>query len=204
VLDNIGIDTDGELLIPGKTFQESLGRLRSHADVPEAVYYVFDTPDTMKAFEDRLDILKALQGTSKSIRVIKHELVRNEQELLSYYQKCRAAGLEGVVVKRMGHLYVGTRSRDWLKMKDVLSADAPIVSFKEGEGKYEGTLGAIVVKLRNGLLCDVGTGFTDKERDEIWENKINYLGRVVEVMYHERTNDGNLRHPRMSRFRPDK
>jgi DNA ligase-1 len=199
-----GIPMDGELMVDGMSFQKSLGLLRSHAEVPEAKFYVFDVPIRNLSFEKRLELLSQVKGVYNNIKVLTHKLVHNEDELMDYYHKCRLAGLEGVVIKRPGHQYVGTRSMDWLKMKAVETVDVPIVGFNEGEGKYEGTLGALVVKLDNGQLCDVGSGFSDLERDAFWNNKGKYLVKIIEVLYHENTDDGNLRHPRFHRIRTDK
>lgn len=88
-----------------------------------------------------------------------------------------------------------------------MSADVVIINAFEGEGKYRGSLGGIVV-LHGNVSVKVGGGFSDLQRQEFWEvwnNCRNSLeGRLVEVEYHEETPDGSLRHPRFIRFRDDK
>lgn len=195
---------DGELMIPNLPFEVSLGQLRSHADNPNSVFYVFDTPVPGVRFEARLEAIQELKGKYHNVKILKHELVNNVEELLAYYAKCRKMGLEGVVTKRPGHLFTSGRNADWQKMKDVNSVDVPIVGYVEGEGKFEGTLGAIVVKLENGQTTNVGSGFSDHLREEIWNNQPLYMNNIAEIQYHEETLAGNLRHPRFFRFRKDK
>lgn len=197
-------EMDGELMIPGLHFQQSLGQLRSHEDCPNAVFYVFDHINENMKFEERLKIIDNLKGQHSNIKVVKHVLVHNVDELMAMYDKCIGAGLEGLVVKTVGHKYEKTRSKHWLKMKEVGSVDVRVVGYGEGEGKYAGTLGAIIVQLDNGQTTNVGTGFSDAQRNQIWENRDTYLHRHAEIQYHEITMDGNLRHPRFYRWREDK
>jgi len=194
---------DGELMIPGLHFQQSLGQLRSNNPSPKAVFYVFDHIDLSLRFEDRLDVISSLKGKSDTVKVVRHVLVKSEDELIALYRRCIDHGLEGLVVKTTGHKYQQTRSKDWMKMKEVGSVDVPIIGYEEGEGKYEGTLGAVIV-LFEGRANRVGTGFSDQERNEFWSNRDKYLDKIMEVQYHEITMDGNLRHARFFRMRGDK
>ena len=197
-------DLDGELMVPGDHFQVSLGKLRSHANVPNAVFYVFDTIDENAKFEDRLEIIRELKDVHPNVKVVKHVLVHNVDELMDMYAMCISKGLEGLVIKTVGHKYQRTRSKDWMKMKEVGSVDVRVCGFQEGEGKYVGTLGALLVKLDNGQVTHVGTGFSDALRHDIWSNRDSMIDRHVEIQYHEITKDGNLRHPRFYRWREDK
>lgn len=198
------LDLDGELMVPGLHFQDSLGKLRSHANVPNAVFYVFDTIEESLPFEKRLEAIRGLKDFHPNIKIVKHILVHDLDELMALYQKCLDKGLEGLVVKTPKHRYQRSRSKDWMKMKEVGSVDVKITGFERGTGKYANTLGAILVQLDNGQTTNVGTGLSDNLRDELWLNQAQYLGKTVEVQYHEITKDGNLRHPRFFRWRPDK
>ncbi len=102
--------------------------------------------------------------------------------------KAVAKGYEGLILRQ---------DKRWLKVKPIDTFDVEILSLIEGKGKYKGKLGALVTSLGN-----VGTGFTDEEREDIWENK--YIGNTVEVSYMHLTEDGKFRHPRFLRIRFDK
>ena len=115
------------------------------------------------------------------------------------------AGEEGVVFK---HAYAKFGEDTMYRMKREFTMDYIVVGFKEGAKRLEGTLGA----LEGGLyykgnlmrILSVGGGFTDSEREEIWENKPKYLGMVFEASGKALFESGALRHPAFQRFRTDK
>jgi bifunctional non-homologous end joining protein LigD len=58
----------------------------------------------------------------------------------------RERGLEGLVAKRLDSRYVpGRRTRAWLKVKNVQSQEFVIGGWLPGQGRREGTLGAVLV-----------------------------------------------------------
>ena len=130
-------------------------------------------------------------------------IASSQEEVTHYYNSFRDMGLEGAIIKATKGVYVGKRSSLWIKMKAEETEDLEIVDFEEGEGKYGGMLGALVVN-RNGVLVRVGSGLSDEDRETIWQNQNFYLHKFVEVQYQEITPDGSLRHPRFVRLRMDK
>ena len=88
-------------------------------------------------------------------------------------------------------------------MKDFHDVDLEVISFEEGEGKYENMLGAIVVDF-NKVRVNIGSGFTDEERKQIWENRNDFRNQIAEIRYQELTPDGSLRFPTFRGWRPDK
>jgi ATP-dependent DNA ligase len=72
----------------------------------------------------------------------------------------------------------------------------------------QGTMGAIAggMYLDGELkaVCSVGGGFTDEIRQEIWEHKKRYLGKVFEATGKSIFRMTTLRHPVFSRWRPDR
>ena len=114
-------------------------------------------------------------------------------------------GYEGLVFKK------SDASFSWSKlgrMKQKCTMDYVVMGFEEGNKRLSGTLGAIVGGLFvNGVLtkiCTVGGGFKDFERDEIWENKDKYIGKVFEARGKIKFSSGALRHPAFTVWRPDK
>jgi ATP-dependent DNA ligase len=65
-------------------------------------------------------------------------------------------------------------------------------------------LGAIRAHTSSGVIIDVGGGFTDTQRREIWDNQDLYLGKPFEVEARARFESGSLRHPNFVRWRFDK
>jgi DNA ligase-1 len=120
-----------------------------------------------------------------------------------------AKGVEGVMVNLAKSVYQCKRTDTLLKAKQVQSCDIEIVGFEEGDGKYKGTLGALVVDYKGNREVGVGSGLSDSDRAFIWANRENLIGTIVEVEYTEETNNQNndlvsMRFPRFLRLRPDK
>ena len=61
--------------------------------------------------------------------------------------------------------YTVGRSYDLLKVKTYKDEEAKVIEHLPGSGKHAGRLGALLVELPNGIQFAIGTGFSDKERD---------------------------------------
>lgn len=115
---------------------------------------------------------------------------------------------EGVMINICDASYEFKRTTNLLKVKKMQTMDLQIVGFEEGSGKYANTLGAILVRYKNGNVVKVGSGFTDWLRSEVWNNRSKYLDVICEIQYFEETTnqDGgeSLRFPIFKDFRYDK
>ena len=90
------------------------------------------------------------------------------------------AGKEGVMLNAPSAGYVSKRTKDLVKMKKTNSYTLRVEGFIEGTNKYEGMLGSILTQYKDNYL-QVGSGFTDMQRWEIWENQDKYMGSLFEV-----------------------
>ncbi|MEV4441197.1 ATP-dependent DNA ligase, partial [Streptomyces sp. NPDC049577] len=86
----------------------------------------------------------------------------------------REQGLEGLLCKRLDSRYApGVRSRAWVKIRNVVTADVVIGGWLPGRGRLAGLPGAVLVGIRSeeGLRYAgaVGTGWTDRERAALAE-----------------------------------
>ena len=193
---------DGELLIPGLTFQESSGKLRSGESTPDAVFHIFDWPNL--GGHPLMKRLSLLTEMSKSwppcLKLVKHVPVQSVEHIQRMYEKALSLGYEGLVIKDADSLYERKRSSSWLKMKPNEMDEVEIIGFMEGDenGRFAGTLGSIVGRRKDGTKVRVA-GFTDEERGHIWNNQELWLGEIVEVNFHEVTPDGSFRHARFNR-----
>lgn len=107
-------------------------------------------------------------------------LVRNLDEVTPIVEQIWARGGEGVMLNTADGPYEVKRSRNLLKLKKTKEYILPVVDILEGTGKYEDSMGAIVVNYK-GSAVGVGSGFTDYQRKTIWENADAYIGRKVEI-----------------------
>lgn len=119
-----------------------------------------------------------------------------------YSREIKLKGWEGTVWKKKSDKYY---EGVWVKDKKDEFVDMLIGGYVEGEGKYNGSLGAIVAwNPETEAWTNVGTGFTDQERQEIWDNKEDYLGRKIEVKVLEvNSKTGVSRAPRFQRIHSD-
>lgn len=115
------------------------------------------------------------------IRLVESYKISNLEDALNLNNLRMARGEEGSVIKTLTHKWKNGTSTECVKLKLEASVDLLWVGSIEGEGKAEGMLGAMCLESSCGKLkVNVGTGFTDKERADLWHNKRH--GSVVEVI----------------------
>jgi len=113
-------------------------------------------------------------------------------------------GYKGIIAKRLDAEYeFGTRSDAWIKVKNQAeTVDVVAADFKEGDGRLDGTLGKIVLESADGVpVGKTGSGFSDQQRDEIWENRDTYRGATLEI--EGEAFDSGIRFPIFKRWRQD-
>ena len=96
----------------------------------------------------------------------------------------------------------------WLKQKPFIEVSLEVKDIEVGTGRNEGRLGAFICEgIDDGktIKVNVGSGFSDANRDEFWSSKDTIPGQIVEVRADAITQnqDGtySLRFPRFLRFR---
>lgn len=128
--------------------------------------------------------------------------------ILKYLDEAIADKQEGIMINLTLAPYEFKRTNYLLKVKKMSTLDLEIVGFEEGTGRLAGTLGAILVRYKNGNIVKVGSGFSDRLRTEIWNNRDEWLGNICEIQYFEETTNADggesLRFPVFKDYRPDK
>lgn len=148
------------------------------------------------------------------VQIVRGIKVHNDTELQNAYSQFLADGYEGAILKcPTGAYQGGRRSPYWLKIKPWTDADLTVVGTYPGEGKHLGRIGGLVLQGTaefNGTSYDVstevGTGFTDEER-EWWQKQADAgtaIGRIVEIKFQDITVDNACRFPVYHRLREDK
>lgn len=177
---------------------------------PEVTFYVFDDFHESGGFQRRLHTAMRRVKKQKSVVHVPHAVVNSEDELNSLEQQLLADGYEGVMLRSMDGPYKHGRSTEkegWLlKLKRFADSEAKIIGFQElmhnaNEAKTnelgqkersskkagmigKGCLGAINVKdLKTGVEFDIGTGFTQADREIYWAMQKDLVGKVVKYKY---------------------
>ena len=119
-----------------------------------------------------------------------------------------AGGYEGIMLKDPDAGYKCKRSVAWLKLKPFIEVSLTVTAVEEGTGRNVGKLGAVVCEgVDDGreISVNVGSGFTDSNRDDYWASREAVVGKIVEVRADAITQnqDGtySLRFPRFLHFR---
>jgi len=117
-------------------------------------------------------------------------------------------GYEGIMIKDPDAPYECKRTASWLKLKPFIEVSLEIIDVEEGTGRNVGRLGAFVCEGNDDsrlIRVNVGSGFSDADRDSFWNSRNDVLGKIVEIRADAITQnqDGSysLRFPRFLHFR---
>ena len=214
---------DGELTIsnyfdmPSKDAYKAASKIiRLKGDTPKTglTYRVFDIMTAEEfisqrcpaIYDDRRSLLDSYAGKATHIEVLP-VLYRgtDTSKITEFLDKITSEGGEGCILNLCDAPYVWNRTWNLLKVKKMNTLDLQIIGFEEGTGRLAGTLGAILVRYKNGNVVKVGSGFTDWLRAEIWNNQGKYLDRICEIQWFEETTNADggisLRFPIFKDFR---
>lgn len=145
-----------------------------------------DAPYFFRLTEAR-EVVKTLN--LPNVKIADTYKVESVQDVNSLFEKVLADKQEGLILKSDKHRYSFKRSADWVKLKDILTADLQCVDIIEGTGKYEGMIGALVCEgFIDGVLVkvNVGSGLTDCQRSDHWSE---YISHTIEVKYNSLIQD---------------
>ncbi len=195
------------------------------------LYYVFDLLHfqghdlTNLPLLTRKELLKKILPSDPKIKFSDHV---SKQGVL-FFNAVKEKGLEGIIAKHSQSAYrIGRRSRQWLKVKTLLTQEGVIAGFTEPRGgrKYFGSL-VLGVFEGDGLIYigHSGGGFTTNNLKGIREKMDPLIQKecpfkvepktntpvtwlkpklVCEVIFHGWTDEGLMRQPVFLRLREDK
>lgn len=115
--------------------------------------------------------------------IVETPLIFSMAELDDYLTNVVKAGYEGVMAVSPNWCWKDTKSRniDFCKYKKRPTVDLLCIGVEEGEGKYEGMIGALVLRDSQGRIVSVGSGMSDEDRTM----EDYFVGKVVEVFYEQ-------------------
>lgn len=175
-----GTHLDGELYAHGLSFEEIHSivsrRKTIHPDHSMIEYHVFDVliPDCPQYLRMlRLDQLSSSFPTG--IKLVPTRSAHSLDEIWAINSHYLAEGYEGIVVRKPNNLYIPRRSTELMKFKPKQEDSYPVVGAVEEHDKFgspKGSLGALICET-DGDRFQVGTGFTQAQRAEIWQAYLN-------------------------------
>ena len=216
---------DGELTdlnrksVSGKVTQILKGTAPNDID-KEFIFNVFDieksevlksgkgtTPFLKRRKE--LEFLTSFLSENGPVKLARQWVVESMEETQEIYGLIVSMGGEGVILKPEDHVYECKRSRNWVKLKQIQDCDLEITGWFPGEGKREGFIGGFICKDSSGTLeVRIGSGFTDKDLQELSQNPDSLIGKIAAIQYNEPITDKfggrSLFLPRFIEIRNDK
>lgn len=127
---------------------------------------VFDLPSDRSPYQERYQHLERLLDTANVdwLQRVEQVSIDSDEALKAQLSEITAAGGEGLMLQRRMGRYTATRSAHLLKLKPVQDAEATVVGYVPGKGKYQGMTGSLRVRMDDGREFRVGSGLTDALR----------------------------------------
>jgi DNA ligase-1 len=242
IIDGEIIPADGEVILPFSELQKRLGRKNVGSQLLEAVPVALVAYDLLytggkvlidQPLSERRHLLGQLVPDRGLLRMSRGKLLRDAAMLDDEFERARARGNEGLMIKSPDSPYKpGRRGRDWLKLKRAIATlDVAVTAVEVGHGKRRNLLSDYTFAVRRSAdddeLLNIGkaySGLTDQELTDLTEwfkdHTFQEFGHgrvrivepkiVIEVTFDrvqpsKRHKSGYaLRFPRILRLRPDK
>lgn len=143
------------------------------------------------------------------VKPLEWRLVNSYEELVAYDQENIARGFEGTILRGIKNRYKNGRSTlnegGMIKIKRFADAEAIVVGyeqFRHNANAAEKTpqgytkrssvsagfelremLGSLTVKTTAGVQFNVGTGFTEADRKELWALRSTLVGKIIKYKF---------------------
>ncbi|GLQ70646.1 DNA ligase [Vibrio penaeicida] len=157
-------------------------------------FMIFDLPhsagDYAKRYYDIKNWVKTVD--QHHIQYVEHISASNHSQLMKMLDRVDDNYGEGLMLRKVSKSYRAGRSDDLLKLKKHADAEATIIGYKPGEGKYHGMLGSYLVRCANGKEFYIGSGLKDSMRKQPLP-----IGATITYRFNGRTESGK---PRFARF----
>jgi len=199
------VSLDGELWIARDQFDALSGTVRKHdpvdAEWRQVHYLVFELPGAAGDFSARVQRMNTLvaQVDVPWLQAVEQTRVADRAALKQRLNAVVHAGGEGLMLHRADAPYLTGRSDVLLKLKPWQDAEAVVVGYMPGKGKYQGMTGALEMDMPDdGQRFRIGSGLTYSLR-----RQPPPIGTHITYRYQNLTKKGVPRHPRYLRVRED-
>lgn len=194
---------DGELWSKRGDFENIISIVKKkepHDGWKNIAFYAFDVPSENGGLIQRLVKLEYYLKLNQAdyLKVAKQITCKDNEELKSFLKEVEKGGGEGVVVRNPDAKYTAKRDPNSLKVKNFYDTECEVVEHHKGEGKYKNSFGSLTCKNDEGVLFDIGSGFSENER-----KNPPAIGSKITYKYQEMTKGGKPRFPIFVRVREE-
>ena len=163
-------------------------------------FMLFDLPGADKTWNFERRYRKLVNWVeavdSANLGYVQQKAIASEHALMVHLDSVTHAGGEGVMLRRIESFYQPGRTDDLVKVKRHKDAEARVIGYKSGTGKYEGLMGSVLVQAENGRTFYIGSGFTDDQR-----KNPPAIGTIITYRFNGYTKNGLPRFTRFMRIR---
>ena len=150
-------------------------------------YMVFEMPTAGGTFADRAERIVEVAGRAAPSPLVAVEQARvaDRVALQRRLDAVVAGGGEGLVLHVASAPVAHGRNDVLMKLKPHLDAEAVVVGYRRGTGRYAGEVGALQVRTEDGRRFFVGSGLSDALRRDPPS-----LGETITFRYRDLTSSG--------------
>ena len=182
---------DGELWLGRGRFDEVSAIVRRpeprDAEWAAVRYMVFEMPGASGTFAERAERIVDVvaRASPSSLVAVAQRPVPDRATLQRRLDAVVAGGGEGLVLHVASAPVAHGRNEVLMKLKPHLDAEAVVIGYRLGTGKYAGDVGALQVRTADGHRFFVGSGLSDALRREPPS-----LGETITFRYRDLTSGG--------------
>jgi len=191
-------ELDGELYCHGMAFNDILSitsrTINLHRNFKDIRLHVFDIINDQPQMR-RLLLLEALKGFHPYIVVSSFWLCESLDEVMRVYDEVIELGYEGIIVRHNMAPYKRKRSTLMMKLKPKKEDIYKIIGYREEVSVHEvpkGRLGALICVGTDGTEFKVGSGFSDEDREKLWNEREILVGKYARIAYQHITSGGKV------------
>ena len=193
-------------------FRRTTSSIMSYDKPDEFCFYVYDIQNTDNPYYERLCDLE-FKNLPDFVKLVETKMVHSLADIRKHEEAYLAQGYEGAILRsHTGYYKQGratARSGELIKLKRFVDTEAQIIGFHElmhndnpqmtNELGYAersshkenlvpmNKLGALEVRFvkpdGKSIKLSLGTGFTDAQRIEMWENRQSLIGQYAKFKY---------------------
>jgi len=186
----VALDTytlNGEVYKHGMHLQDITSAIKKeNPDSSKLEFHVFEIPDNPNTFEEKLKLFNSIDNSKFDfVKIVRSKVANSHEEIKEYFDKCRADGYEGIIVRKPDCVYeYNVRSSSVFKYKEALDAEYKIVDWKadkKGHPVFRCTTGEheFNVKVKG----------TDAQRLQIAEEADTWVGQWLKIEFENYSKD---------------